>query len=503
MGASLLICDLVIYAKIRLVNWPRRYLTSVALALVISVFSGTSFALPVQQGNCNNVPDNWSELRSSSFALLYPLGQDVLAQSVFSLYGDTLENEYRRFSAAFDSQLSLPVLVRIYPTSNDYLCLNPLVTELAVQATHAHVGNREIALIAENILADPSSWQSNAVNAFRHELAALFVVALSEGTAPLGLQSGTGGYAEDPAETFSARFAEFGNDNDPDHSWQTLWEEELIFSDAALQLETASQVAYLVDVYGWTTFLDFLRALPENSGYGQALVDTYGASVTELEKQWEDYFALYVDGRYRANVLHELDLSVFESMIAAGAYTDAISGLENATLLLETLDQTEKQSTAQTLLLQAESGLQASNLLAQSRQTLQSGDYPLAIALANQAETIYAQLGSTHRQEEIDTYRAWATEVLQLRAELDQIRNGGPLANAIAPLRLGVIGNRLAELGDAEGAEQALFALESRAAQRNTLIAVAGLIGGLVCVFLLWRLARDLRMSPPPEAQLG
>ena len=50
---------------------------------------------------------------------------------------------------------------------------------------------------------------------FRHELAALFVVALSEGTAPLGLQSGAGGYAEDPADTFPVRFAEFGNDNDP------------------------------------------------------------------------------------------------------------------------------------------------------------------------------------------------------------------------------------------------------------------------------------------------
>ena len=119
---------------------------------------------------------------------------------------------------------------------------------------------------------------------------------------------------------------------------------------------------------------------------------------------------------------------------------------------METLDQTEKQAAAQALLLQAESGLQASGLLAQSRQTLQAGDYPLSIALANQAETIYTQLGSTHRQEEIDAYRAWATEVMQLRAELDQIQSGGPLANAIAPLRLGVIGNRLAELGDAQKA---------------------------------------------------
>ena len=160
MGVLLLICDPLIYAKIRPVNWPRRILVSALLALVISVSPGASLALPGQQNSCNNVPDNWSELRSSSFALLYPLGQDALAQSVFSLYGDTLENEYRRFSAAFESQLSLPVLVRIYPTVNDYLCLNPLAGELAVQATHAHVGNREIALIAENILADPSSWQS-------------------------------------------------------------------------------------------------------------------------------------------------------------------------------------------------------------------------------------------------------------------------------------------------------------------------------------------------------
>ncbi|KAA3648668.1 MAG: hypothetical protein DWQ07_00275 [Chloroflexi bacterium] len=482
---------------------PRFVFTVVFIAFLVSLKPDVSFALPAQQVNCSNIVDDWSELRSESFALLYPRSQEALAQGVFNIYRDTLETEYARYSAAFESTLTLPILVRIYPTANDYFCLNPLASELAVEATHAHVGNREIALIAESILADPFAWDTSAVNAFRHELAALFVVSLSEGAAPAGLQAGVGGYAEDPAVTFRERFEAFGNDDDPDHRWSSLWEDDLVFSEPGLLLETTSQVAYLVDVYGWSTFLDFVRSLPNNSGYRQALVDNYGASVSELERQWEDYFALYVDGRYRANVLHELDLSVFESMIAAGAYADAVTGLENAILLLETLDQLEKQALAQGLLQQAESGLQASNLLGQARQALQAGDYPLSVALANQAETIYTELGSSHRQEEIDTYRSWATEVLQLRAELDQIQNGGPLANAIAPVRLGVIGNRLAELGDVEGALLAQEALQGRAAQRNILIASVGIFGGLVCLFLLWRVLSGLRTPPPPEAQLG
>ena len=483
--------------------WPRRFRNSALLALIISFIPTIIFAVPAQQSNCTNVPDSWNELRSPSFALLYPLGQDVLAQSVFTLYGDTLEKEYQRLSAAFESQLNLPVLVRIYPSVKDYFCLNPLAGELAVLATHAHIGNREIALIAENMLLDASAWQTNAVNAFRNELAALFVVSMSEGHAPAGLQAGVGGYAEDPVTTFSSRFAAFGNDTDPDHSWQTLWEEPLVFSEPGLTLETTSQVAYLVDVYGWSSFLDFLHLLPESSGYRQALADTYRTSLPELEKQWEDYFALYVEGRYRANVLHELDLSLFEEMIAGGAYGDAVAGLENALLLLDTLDQNDKLASAQLLLAQAQSGLEASEQLAQARLALQDGNFTLAITLTDRAAARYTQLGNSHRQEEIDTYRTWAAEILQLRAELEQIQAGSLFVSAIAPIRLGVIGNRLAELGDEEGASLAQSILQGRAAQRNLLIAVVGLFGGLVCLVLLWSLLRGLRKPLSPEAQLG
>ncbi len=437
---------------------------------------------------CSRV--TWLENRSQSFAFQHP-SDDVAAAGFAQAFASQLDQDFKRFAALFERAPTVPISVRVYPTEQHYHCLNALAPELSPDGTHGHVGTREIALISESIKRDPQRWQREALNALRYELAILFVEYLTNGQAPPGLQIGIGTYAQDPALTFEARLAEAPPPMEaPSATWRTLWEEPDLIAQPDWALQNASIVAYLVDVHGWPEFIDFLNALPTSESYRRALLDTYGTEMGALQTHWQVYYPVFFQGRWRANVIYGFDLTVFEQLIAAGAYADAADGLQRAIAFLVQLGDAEKVVQAEELNIRALAGLEADGLVRQSRQALQEGEYAQALDFAAQARARYDILGDTRRLAELDAYQRIAREVIELRAELADIRSRvSPVSGVEHAPRLVQIGARLGELGDRTGLEQANRMLDSLSTQRQaraTLISVFGLllVSGLLFIRL-------------------
>ncbi len=457
------------------------------------------------QTDCNP-PTIWSEVRLDSFAVLYPPESAAFAQALlanFASYEQELEAAYRGFTQVFRVALTTPVTIRLYPRAQDYYCLNTLAPPLGNATTHSHIGTREIALIYENI---PEAWNSGSqietLNAFRYELATLFAEQLTGGLAPPGLLVGIGGYAENPNDVFAARYAATGLGNEPTRTWQALWDDQYLVESPADIFQATSIVAYLVDVYGWDDFAMFLARLSETEGYRQALSDVYGVGVQDLQKQWRDYFKVYVAGRWRVNVFHSFDLDVFEELIAGGAYADAADGLNEAIPVLTAFNQFEDRNRAEALLLKANQGVQAGALAAQARQSILEGKYEDGALLAQQSLALYEALGDTRRVAEVTAYLEVAEKVTGLRQEVERLGDQGGLGNPIALPRLYDLGKELGILGDQEGVSLVQFLMGQISRAQRVLIFVitagASLLVGVLLLLRLWR----LRKKRPVEADL-
>lgn len=438
----------------------------------------------------------WGETSTRNFTFVYqqlfPLGADLAAQ-----YGSQLDAEYDRFAALFQTTLSTPLTVRIYPFGPDYTCLNALAPAIPIGQTHSHLGSREIALLGEYISADPN-WATGGFDALRHELALLFVQSLTGGKVPPGLELGIGTYAEDPALTFEQHLSAAPLPTDaPSVTWRSLWEAPDVIAHPDAGLQAASLVAYLVDVYGWDQLVAFLSTLRTAESYRTALTDVYATDLGTLEDQWQKYYPLYFAGRWRENALYTFSLTAYEQLIAAGAYQAATEGLnQKIALLTQRGDQPDLLAQAQTLLATAATGLEADALARQAYQAYQEGDFPAAADFASQALEKYAPLHDTRNQDTLLTLQSRAEEILTLRLELDNLETD---LTPAAASRLIEVAPRLSELGDTEGvarAEQLLAQINVQRQQQAVNFAIMGVGVGLGLLVLRIMLSRK---KTPPE----
>lgn len=469
-----------------------RRLISVALLLVLLL---PLAAHPAAAQTCPPIP--WEQTSTRSFTFVYPQGEPLGAQ-IAAQYGSLLDAEYNRFTRLFQISLLTPLTVRLYPTGANYACLNPLAPVIPIGQMHSHAGIREIALIAQYILADPESWQQQALDLLRHELAILFAQQLGGGKTPPGLEIGLGIYAQDPAQTFEHRLAAAPPPAEPVTSWRRLWEAPDVIANPAAPLQAASIVAYLVDVYGWERFVAFLSALRTAESYRAALAEVYQVEAGTLEAHWRVYYPLYFQGRWRINALYELSLAPYEQLIAAGAYQAASEGLaQTIALLTQRGDQPDLLAQAQALQQTAAAGLQADALARQSWQAYQEGAFAAAADFAAQALETYALLGDARNQETLAAIQSRAGEILALRADLAALQTRPP--PAAAP-RLLEIASRLGQLGDAEGQQAAELLIVRLNEQRQNLAIASAIAGaGFGLVFLVFYLVL-VRRPPPPEA---
>lgn len=497
-----------------------RFILYSFILLLIPLFA-PPFINSVNASTCPKNDLEWGELLTPGFAIIYSQEDASLATGILEQLSADLHDDYARFASLFGQPLNHLITIRIYPDERFYDCLNPLAPELAPDGYHAHIGAREIALISSRMDTHRASWQAELLNALRYELAILFVDRVTDGKAPPGLKAGVGAYAQDPHESQVERWVSASTRLQPAASWRLVWEQQSIAQDEKLDLAELSQesdsaalsqeshlaalsiVAYLIDVHGWPKFNQFLHQLSTAEGYRQALASTYAVDLADLQEHWRSYYPLFLQGRWRANVIYGFDLSVFERLVAAGAYADAAEGLKEAIAFLENLGEDEQLARAQALLQMSQVGQEAGALARQSRQALQQKDYALSAYLSRQARQKYQEIGDSRRLAELDAYRDWAEEVLALRAEVaafqDQ-RNPGREGAAIE--RLVQIGQRLASLGDEQGVTQVnqiLAESETRRQNRAATLSAAGLI---VCLGLLLARLRSARQPPPPEARL-
>lgn len=444
----------------------------------------------------------WQEENADSFVILYTSNDVSLANDLREKYILTIEEELPKYEAAFRTELSTPITIRLYPTSAEYTCLNALAPFLTENDTHSHIGSREIALIADVINRNPMTWEEQALNALRHELAVLFGEQLSGGEAPPGLLQGLGGYFEDPAVTFPQRYAAVGEITQPDRGLQRLWEEDYPASNDVVVIQQTSVVSYLIEVFGWEKVLDYLTTIGDLQGYRQATQDVFGVSIPDLETYWIQYFPAYMEGRWENNVVYGYDLAVFEQLIASGAYSDAEQMLTRLIPILAIFSDEADAQQAAALLDQANSGVMAGNLALEARQAILSGDYLDAYNYAQEAQERYQLLNDTRRQGEIEVYLNLSKEVLTLREELVLLRGDGSPLDPVRSQRIVEIGRRLSELGDKDGTRQAQLAFLLLGTSHQSFVQWVAGIGIFICILILWLRIRAVRNQPKTEVPL-
>lgn len=447
---------------------------------------------------------DWREARTPTFAVIYPASQEDMGKMLADLGAKSYEAEYRRLQGLYETDLALPITIRIYPNQDYYICLNALAPRLGPGVTHSHIGTREIALIGDVIAANFTGWMEGSLNAIRYEIGALFIETITRQKAPLGLLIGAGAYSQDPAQLMGSLGWTEGDPLVPGQSWRTLWEARDLVVDPRVAVEAGSIVAFLADTYGWPTFIDFLDELALSDTYSSALEKVTGAAFNTLERQWQEYYPRYLQGRWRAHVLYNYDLSAFQDMLDSGAYGEAEDGIKEAIPAIEKTGDAAKLEQAHAMLEKAMQGQEANTLFNKSRQALQRGDFQAAIDQAGKAVERFQQLGDTRKLEELAAFQAHAQEILGLRAEVEKISGdlpGGAGAWSVEG-RLLTLGNRLGELGDRQGQSTVNEVLRQVNERQKSFQGLFVMAGVLVVLGLLGYRIWLVRQMPPPEARL-
>lgn len=432
------------------------YKKRIHLILVILV-SLDLLSLPVkvnasfqQVSDCTNLPlMSWREQVMGDFTLLFPDGFDEIINNINRLK-NSLGDEYVKFTKLYNASLSLPINIRIYPNVGSFYCLNVITPTVAANDTHSHIGIREIALFGDRILNNLDQWQNESLNILRYELGVLITENITNSKAPPGLLAGVGMYMMDPNIIFEQHSITISGIGDPSTTWRSLWEDDANIILPEKRIEAVSIVAFLIDTYGWPSFLQLLNDLRTSEGYRRSLMTVYGTDISTLQSEWEKYYPLYYQGRWQAHILYNFDLSAYQQMIAGGAYTDALLQLNNVIPFLEQINQSDELVQAQALLGRAKSGQEASALVVQARQALLNRQYEISIQLSDQAQAIFAQLGDTRRINELNGYRDRAMEVLSLDNTINLLlQEYHPENGDSATLNEMIqISQRLAELGE-------------------------------------------------------
>lgn len=489
--------------SLRLRIHPKRPIRVFLYLLLLIAILIPEKAQAIQPPKCKYLPPvEWEEKRNEVISLIYPNDYATLANDLLVTTGDQLIQEYKQFEILFNRSLSLPIAIRIYPTLLHYECLNAIATDAPPQLTHHVIGLREIALIGENILLDPS-WTNRSINTFRYDFAILFAKDTSGGKAPPGLLAGVGTYFQDPFVAIENNPLLQGFEIRPDTTWRRLWESEIRSSEPAIA--ELSVTAFLIDVYDWTRFLDFLTRLSTAKGYSSALTETYRVSSSELQDQWKEYVPIYQNERWRYHIIYNYDLDIYRKLLESGAYRDAELGLKKSIEYLTLIGQSEKLAEAHKLLEIAKEGQVANSLVKQARVALQSGEYEQSLIYTKQAEERFIRLNDRNRMDELTAYRERAEMTLFLQSQLDKFvaQISSPQTPLDDTLRQVItIGEQLASLGDDLSLGVAREAVRQAQIQKEAEQMVSIKKMSLYVIALLFvRLLYVLR-KPPIEANL-
>jgi hypothetical protein len=355
---------------------------------------------------------DWQELRTEKFIIVYAERIDAKGQEVECACGIEEAERYVAFvdrvygdlATVFEVELRTPINLRLFPTEESYYEINPLAEYLTGVIAHALNNQEEIAVAVPRTTA---LTEEELINNIRHEMTHLFAAFLSDGKLTAGFQEGIAQYLEKPTDRASYEPALLRQAFEQNRllTWAEMDEAQQVYGDPQVAYpQTLSIVSFLVDHYGFPTFVEFLQAAAQEPGYRSALESAYEKSADELEKEWLAYLPEYFDGRWQVNAIYAYDLSRVTELVNGGAYTDAELELQDIITLLETTNQVDTLNAAESLLARAHQGQTAGALADQARTGLQTGNYAAAIEKGNAAITAYVALGYRERIPEIQVY---------------------------------------------------------------------------------------------------
>jgi hypothetical protein len=353
----------------------------------------------------------WRELKTENFIIVYAESVEGVAPTACDcgieeaeFYASFADDVYRDLTVIFGVELETPINLRLFPTEKSYYEVNPLAEFITGVIAHA-MNNREeiaIALPRTRPLTD-----EEIINNVRHELTHFFASLLSEGELTTGFQEGIAQYVEKPTAraNFDPAVLELAFEQERLLSWDALDKSERVFADPQVAYPQALSIAsFLIDRYGFPTFLQFIKANAIEPGYRSALKATYNKSAEELEKEWRAYLPEYFAGRWQINMIYAYDLGRVNHLVELGAYTDAATELEEIIKLLETTDQEKVLAEAELLLAKAHQGQAAGQIADEARQALEAHEYATAVAKGNEAIMGYEGVGYRERIPELQVY---------------------------------------------------------------------------------------------------
>jgi hypothetical protein len=448
---------------------------------------------------------DWQELRTEKFIVVYADSVSGLARFDCSCgveeaqrYADFVDQIYADLVAVFGIEIKTPINLRLFPTEESYYEVNPLARQLTGVIAHALNSRDEIAIALPRT---ERLTEEEIVNNIRHELTHFFASYLSDGQLKAGFQEGIAQYLEKPTDraNYDPAILKLAFEEGRLLTWSELDEAQSVYSDPQVAYpQSLSIVSFLVDRYSLPAFIEFLKASGTEPGFRSALQTAYGKSADQLEAEWLAYLPEYFDGRWQINAIYTYDLSRVTELVNKAAYSDAATELADIIALLESTNQAETLAEAEALLARAHQGQAAGALADESRQALQSGNYPLAIEKGNAAIRAYEALGYRERLPEIQVYIHRA-ELGQ--GALDQLGRGERLVTSFrfleAEAELQEATILLQSLGNQAGAEQGQALLLKSAWQQSLLAYLLLAIGATILIFnTLRRLVNRVSADP-------
>ncbi|HEV2108467.1 MAG TPA: hypothetical protein VGR16_09425 [Thermomicrobiales bacterium] len=434
----------------------------------------------------------FSLARSEHFAFFVQPNPRMSGQAVAEAFGPKLETAYAELSALFAVKPAMTIDVYVYAADDGF-----------IQASRG----LEASMIAPlGVMPDPAARLHIALprldgrspleveNALRHGTARVLLGIASGGNLPRGLAEGMAMYTERPVTPRLARIAALTAGayqggtllswSDLNRRWPVDANPELITS------ESYAMVAFLIDRYGFRSFRGMLNELRANPDWRLAMRFAYNRSANEIEAQWRDNLPRWTASEWRDNLVAAFDLEPARTTLTAGDYAGAKRHLEHSWRLFTDLDDQPRLAETESLLSQAEVGIQAETAMTQAQQALELHTYDRARALLTQARAQYDQLPAGHRPESLlETYEELTNSGLVAIASLEEANQLKSRWTDYPRARAAALdaGTRFAALGDDEMRGEAAGILEDLDDRQRRLVLLLSALAAITAAWLvLW-----------------
>lgn len=384
-------------------RWKRRIWLWPAILLVALVAHGAVLA---QDGV------GWRQRPTAYFTIFYAPGRQAEAE----YYAGWVDGIYNELAEAFGFRTATSVVLRLYPTSEDYYRVNPLARKVPGVVAHADFRQREVVVILERTAQQT---EVEVYNNVRHELTHIIAADLSANRLNTGFHEGIAQYMERSSGELERRVAALRIARDQGRllPWSAFDDRDRIYGAPEVAYPQAlSVVAFLVDRGGFAQLRAFLHASARSSDYRVALEQVYGVPAGDLETEWLDWLPSYLAGGYRRHALEGYDFTFVRDLMAQGRYAAAVEELQQTIEWLRRQADTqppEALAEATALLERSQTGMRAEELAERARQALEQADYHRALDLVSAARVIYGQLGDTRQAEVLTIYEQRAVRGLQ------------------------------------------------------------------------------------------